>query len=390
MKLAVVVQRYGADISGGAELHARYIAERLARHADGRGADDLRARLHHLEERAAGRRREGQRRRACAGFRSRGRATRTSSAAARSSSSNEPHSIADELQVAGERRARRARRSIRHIAAVPATLRLLRVLQLPLLPRVARRARRAGQGGARADGRARSGDRPRRSSRRVFRGVRALMYNSFEERALIQHVSGRKGPGVVVGVGSEIPDADAAVAVQEEVQRQAAVRDLHRPDRREQGLQGAVLVLRALRGDVPARARSRARRHRACMPVPKHPRIRHLGFLSGRGQVRRARGGRRADHAVAVREPVDGGARGVGARQARAGQRALRRAARPGDPQQRRALLRDVRGVRRSAVRARGHRPARRACSAATAASSSGVTTRGRSSSGSTSRCSSG
>ena len=33
MKLAVVVQRYGADISGGAELHARYIAQRLARHA---------------------------------------------------------------------------------------------------------------------------------------------------------------------------------------------------------------------------------------------------------------------------------------------------------------------------------------------------------------------
>src|SRR5918994_6066562 len=33
MKLAVAVQRYGADINGGAELHARYIAERLARHA---------------------------------------------------------------------------------------------------------------------------------------------------------------------------------------------------------------------------------------------------------------------------------------------------------------------------------------------------------------------
>jgi len=33
VKLAVVVQRYGADISGGAELHARYIAERLSRHA---------------------------------------------------------------------------------------------------------------------------------------------------------------------------------------------------------------------------------------------------------------------------------------------------------------------------------------------------------------------
>jgi hypothetical protein len=34
MKLAVVVQRYGQTINGGAELHARYIAERLARHAD--------------------------------------------------------------------------------------------------------------------------------------------------------------------------------------------------------------------------------------------------------------------------------------------------------------------------------------------------------------------
>ena len=34
VKLAVVVQRYGADIGGGSELHARYIAEHLAAHAD--------------------------------------------------------------------------------------------------------------------------------------------------------------------------------------------------------------------------------------------------------------------------------------------------------------------------------------------------------------------
>jgi len=34
VKLAVVVQRYGQAISGGAELHARYIAEHLARHAE--------------------------------------------------------------------------------------------------------------------------------------------------------------------------------------------------------------------------------------------------------------------------------------------------------------------------------------------------------------------
>ena len=33
MKLGIVVQRYGADINGGAEQHARYIAERLAKYA---------------------------------------------------------------------------------------------------------------------------------------------------------------------------------------------------------------------------------------------------------------------------------------------------------------------------------------------------------------------
>ena len=34
MKLAFVVQRYGAAINGGAELHCRWIAEHMSRHAD--------------------------------------------------------------------------------------------------------------------------------------------------------------------------------------------------------------------------------------------------------------------------------------------------------------------------------------------------------------------
>jgi hypothetical protein len=37
VKLAVVVQRYGADINGGAELHARYVAE----HCPGTPAVDV-------------------------------------------------------------------------------------------------------------------------------------------------------------------------------------------------------------------------------------------------------------------------------------------------------------------------------------------------------------
>ncbi len=40
----------------------------------------------------------------------------------------------------------------------------------------------------------------------TFRGVRAIMYNSFEERALINSLSGNADvPGVVVGVGSDVP-----------------------------------------------------------------------------------------------------------------------------------------------------------------------------------------
>ena len=41
----------------------------------------------------------------------------------------------------------------------------------------------------------------------VFRGVRAVMYNSPEERAMIQAVAGNAAvPGVVVGVGSDVPE----------------------------------------------------------------------------------------------------------------------------------------------------------------------------------------
>ena len=40
----------------------------------------------------------------------------------------------------------------------------------------------------------------------IFRGARAIMYNSFEERALIQKLTGNVNvPSEVVGVGSEIP-----------------------------------------------------------------------------------------------------------------------------------------------------------------------------------------
>ena len=81
----------------------------------------------------------------------------------------------------------------------------------------------------------------------VFRGVRAFMYNSFEERALIQGVSNNQSvPGVVVGVGSEIPERSNAGRFRQKFGHARSLRDLRRPHRREQGLRRAVRVLRAL------------------------------------------------------------------------------------------------------------------------------------------------
>ena len=56
VKLAVVVQRYGQAINGGAELHARYIAEHLARHAEVEVLTTCATRLRHVAERACARR----------------------------------------------------------------------------------------------------------------------------------------------------------------------------------------------------------------------------------------------------------------------------------------------------------------------------------------------
>jgi len=203
VKLAVVVQRYGQGVHGGAELHARYIAEHLAHHTDvevlttcasddATWANTLKAGTETINGVQVRR------------FRVSGR--RNASAVSRLSERvfHQTHSLADELKWldAGGPMSRSLVRHLRKhgdaydfclffsyrychayygARAVPS-----RAILVP-------RAERDEAIGLRV-------------FRDVFRGARAILYNSPEERSLIHAVAGNQQvPGVVVGAGADVP-----------------------------------------------------------------------------------------------------------------------------------------------------------------------------------------
>jgi glycosyltransferase involved in cell wall biosynthesis len=114
----------------------------------------------------------------------------------------------------------------------------------------------------------------------VFRGVRALMYNSFEERAMIQAVSGNTAvPNVVVGVGSEVPAqtdpgrfrktfgiTSPFVVYVGRIDENKGCRELFDYFRR---------YTKAVPGDLTLVLMGTS-----ILPIPDDPRIRHLGFVS--------------------------------------------------------------------------------------------------------------
>ena len=277
MKVAIVVQRYGADINGGAELHARYIAERLTAHVDVRvlttcARDYLTWRNEfppgpaevngiRVERFAVTRERDLREfdRRSAHVF-------------------GKLHSLQDELDwldsegpVSRDLLSRVERadgefdfmllfsaryhhaycgaRALPHRAVLVPTMERDPALGLALF-------------------------------RPIFRGVRGIMYNSHEERALIQAASGNENvPGVVVGVGSEIPTNVA-------------------PERARQTFSlGHPFIIYVGRIDANKGCAQLfdffidyvERRHAPLdlvligtpiLPIPSHPRIRHLGYVS--------------------------------------------------------------------------------------------------------------
>ncbi len=276
MKLAIVVQRYGLEINGGAELHARYIAERLARHADVEVLTTCaRDYVTWRNEYPAGaetinglpvRRFPVARERDPYEFGLRSRRV-----------FEQPHSLADELRWLSSQG--------------PTSPALLSHLVRPEdsydyclffsyryyhayhgVRAVARRALLAPT--AERDpaiGLSLFGP--------VFRGVRGILYNSFEERALIQHVSGNQAvPGVVVGVGSEVPDQASATRFRAQTGITAPFAlYVGRIDPNK----GCADLFSHFRGyaatggglDLVLAGSTR-------MPVPDDPRIRRLGFVS--------------------------------------------------------------------------------------------------------------
>ena len=277
MKLGVVVQRYGADINGGAELHARYIAEHLARHADvrvlttcARDYVSWRNELPPGEEIVNGipvERFPVARERDELDFGR--RSTHVFSRA---------HSLHDELQWLDSEG-----------PASPALLAGLRSAA-PTFDFVLFFSIRYHQAyhGARATAdKAILVPTAERDPalglalfRPIFRGVRAIMYNSHEERALIRAVSDNdEVPGVVVGVGSAIPaDADPARARQTFGLDEPFILYVGRIDANKGCAELFDFFTRYVRRS--GRAMNLVLIGTPVLEIPVHPRIRHLGFVS--------------------------------------------------------------------------------------------------------------
>ena len=174
----------------------------------------------------------------------------------------------------------------------------------------------------------------------IFRSVRGLMYNSPEERAMIQAIAGNQDvPGVVVGVGSEVPANPQPARFRQKF-------DIRGPFAVYVGRIDENKGCKELFDFFSAYLQEAAGRltlvliGNSLLEIPQHPRIRHLGFLDDVDKFDAIAGVRTADHAVVLREPVDGRARSVGARKTGARQREVRRAEGPVHQEQRRAVLR--------------------------------------------------
>lgn len=276
MKIAVVAQRYGGAVNGGAELHARYIAERLARHMEVEvlttcatdyvsWKNELPPGVETINGVAVRRFRVSHERDPLVFAR---RSTRVF---------DEPHSVADEIAWL-DAEGPTSPALIKHIARHAASFDYFVFFSY--------RYYHAYHGVRAAAGRAILVPTAERDSSiglsifpAVFRGVRALMYNSPEERAMIQAAAGNASvPSVVVGIGSDVPSSPQAARFRQKYNiRGPFAVYVGRVDENK----GCKELFTFFESYVrePAGRLSLVMIGNSLLPIPTHPRVRHLGFL---------------------------------------------------------------------------------------------------------------
>ena len=112
----------------------------------------------------------------------------------------------------------------------------------------------------------------------TFRSVRAIMYNSFEERALIQRIaSNRNVPNVVVGIGSEVP---SRVNTRRFRQRRNLFRRFVIYVGRIDENKGCTELFAYFQRYSKTGQLDLVLIGNPVMAIPSHPRIHHLGFVS--------------------------------------------------------------------------------------------------------------
>jgi len=277
VKVAIVVQRYGPGINGGAELHARYIAERLARHGDVEVlttcASDYVTWKNEFPpgvETVNG----------IAVRRFRVKHERDPLVFAKRSERVflQRHSLGDELDwldAEGPTSPALVDYIAKHAAAYEYCLFF------------SYRYYHAYYGARAAGSRAILVPTAERDAtiglsifQPLFRSVRAVMYNSPEEQAMIHAVSGnQRVPGVVVGIGSDVPNSPQAARFRQKYKiRGPFAVYVGRVDQNK----GCNELFEFFQGYLkdPAGKLSLILIGTSLLPVPKHPRIRHLGFLN--------------------------------------------------------------------------------------------------------------
>jgi glycosyltransferase involved in cell wall biosynthesis len=277
VKIAVVVQRYGAEINGGAELHARYVAERLSPHATVEVlttcAKDY---ITWKNEWPAGTETIG-------GVTVRrfpvSRPRNTNDFGRRSAVVfDHTHSLADELAWLDSEGPKS-----------PALLGHLRKVrdEFDFFLFFSARYYHAWHGARAVAGKAILVPTAERDPAvglslfgPLFRGARAIMYNSLEERALIHGLSANQAvPSVVVGVGSEIPARTQPWRFRKKfnLKRPFAIY-IGRIDENK-GCKTLFEYFDQYAQQFP-RGLDLVLVGNAVLKVPSHPRIRALGFLS--------------------------------------------------------------------------------------------------------------